>query len=564
MSDKPREKGASALEAGATDGILGPNPFVGLRPEDIVETIKAIANASLKQPTLVPELQARFTLRLFQILLDASDIQPDASDRRFSDPEWTDSRLHRAWLQIYLTWCGVMNEFVDRLTLDRLSKGRARFVISLLNEAMSPTNMLPGNPAALSKAIETRGSSIVEGIKNAVSDLLNNNALPSQVDKMAYHLGRDLAVSKGAVVFSNEMLELIHYAPVTEQVYARPQLIIPPQINKFYVFDLSPGKSIVEHLLKNGFQVFAVSWRNPVAEHCNWNLDAYVEALLQAVDATRAITGSDDVNLHGACSGAMTMTALLGYLASKKDTRVNAASLMVAVLGHDPDSLLSLFLTPEAVVAAKANSAMKGVLDGREMGSTFAWLRPKDLVWNYWVNNYLMGNRPPKFDILFWNNDTTRLPARFHAELLDVFAERVFERPGAVSVLGATIELGHIGCDTFVVAGLTDHITSWKGVYRSARLLGGQCEFILSSSGHIQSLINPPSNRKAKFFTNPKTDLPADEWLAGASERAGSWWTYWVEWLAARSGERRDAPAALGNDRFMPTIPAPGAYVFEK
>ncbi|HET9302169.1 MAG TPA: alpha/beta fold hydrolase [Propionibacteriaceae bacterium] len=547
----------------AAEGILGPNPFVGLRPEDVLETIRAVCNASLRQPTLVLEQQAKLARELYQVLTGSSAAKPAPGDRRFSDLAWTENALYRAWLQVYLAWRSRLNEFIDQLELDRMSKDRARFIAALVTEALAPTNFLLGNPGALKKAVETKGVSIVDGLKNMLEDLVSNNAMPAQVDKTAFELGKNVAVSAGAVVFSNEVLELIQYAPTTAQVHARPHLIVPPQINKFYVFDLSPGKSIVEHLLNSGFQVFVVSWRNPTADHCEWNLDTYVRALLQAIEATCGICASDSINLHGACSGAMTMSALLGYLAATGDTRVSAATMMVAVLGRNPDSQLGLFVTPETIAAAKAKSALKGVLDGHEMGTVFAWLRPNDLVWNYWVNNYLMGNRPPQLDILFWNNDSTRLPARFHAQLLDAFAERLFERPGVLNVLGVPINLKQVTCDKFVVAGLTDHITSWKGVYSSAKLFGGTCEFVLSSSGHIQSLINPPTSLKAKFFINRDISQPADEWLSDAQQFSGSWWDHWVEWLAQRSGPQREAPASLGNEQLKPGALAPGTYVFE-
>ena len=536
---------------------------MGLRPEDVLETIRAVCNASLRQPTLVLEQQAQLARELYQVLTGSSAAKPAPGDRRFSELAWTENALYRAWLQGYLAWRSRLNEFIDQLELDRMSKDRARFIAALVTEALAPSNFLLGNPGALKKAVETKGVSIVEGLKNVLEDLVSNNAMPAQVDKTAFQLGKNVAVSAGAVVFSNEVLELIQYASTTAQVHARPHLIVPPQINKFYVFDLSPGKSIVEHLINSGFQVFVVSWRNPTADHCEWNLDTYVRALLQAIEATCAICGSDSVNLHGACSGAMTMSALLGYLAATGDTRVSAATMMVAVLGRNPDSQLGLFVTPETIAAAKAKSALKGVLDGHEMGTVFAWLRPNDLVWNYWVNNYLMGNRPPKLDILFWNNDSTRLPARFHAQLLDAFAERLFERPGVLNVLGVPINLKQVTCDKFVVAGLTDHITSWKGVYSSAKLFGGTCELVLSSSGHIQSLINPPTNLKAKFFINRDISQPADEWLSDAQQFSGSWWDHWVEWLSQRSGPQREAPASLGNEQFKPGALAPGTYVFE-
>jgi len=365
------------------------------------------------------------------------------------------------------------------------------------------------------------------------------------------------------VVFRNDLLELIQYAPSTSDVYARPHLIVPPQINKYYIFDLSPGRSIVEFMVKSGFQVFVVSWRNPTPAQRSWDMEAYVAALLQAIEAVRDIADSEDVNLHGACSGAMTMSALLGHLAAKGDRLVNAATLMVAVLDSTADSQLGLFATPEAIAAAKQNSAGKGVLEGREMGRVFAWMRPNDLVWNYWVNNYLMGNPPPAFDILYWNNDTTRLAAKFHAQLLDIFVGNLFRKPETISILGTHVNLSEVNCDKYVVAGVTDHITPWKGVYNTARIFGGKTDFILSSSGHIQSLINPPGNPKAKFYLNPQLPPDAEQWLAEAKPAFDSWWVHWRHWLVARSGEKRPAPAALGNDRNKPGADAPGTYVTE-
>jgi len=338
---------------------------------------------------------------------------------------------------------------------------------------------------------------------------------------------------------------------------------VPPQINKFYIFDLSPGKSIVEYLVQSRFQVFVVSWRNPTPAQRNWDMQTYVAALLEAIEAIREITKTEDVNLHGACSGAMTLAALLGSLAAHRRRLVNAATLMVAVLDSSAQSQLGLFATPEAISAAKQNSAAKGVLEGQEMGRVFAWMRPNDLVWNYWVSNYLMGNTPPAFDILYWNNDTTRLAARFHAELLDIFAANLFTKPGAIRILNAPINLSEVDCDKFVVAGVTDHITPWKGVYNTARIFGGTTEFVLSSSGHIQSLINPPGNPKAKFYLNSKLPPDPEQWLAEAQPISGSWWEHWRRWLQARSGNIRPASQTLGSERYRPLERAPGTYVTE-
>ena len=560
---KARSEQTNDLAASAAEGMLGPNPFVGLRPQDIMATAQQIGTQALRQPTLLMEQEAALVRDLIAVLGGSAESTPPQGDKRFTDPAWQTNSLYRMTLQAYVAWRSALTGFVDRSTLDAKSKERAQFVLSLFTDALSPTNTLLGNPAALKKIIDSGGASLLGGMRNLVTDMLQNQGMPAQVDRSAFKVGENLGTSQGSVVFRNEVLELIQYAPTTEHVYARPQLIVPPQINKFYVFDLSEGKSIVDYLVKSKFQVFMVSWRNPTAAQSHWDLDTYVTALLEAITAVRDITGSDDVNLHGACSGAMTISALLGHLASRGDKSVNAATLMVAVLDNTADSQLGLFATPEAIAAAKQNSTSKGVLAGEEMGRVFAWMRPNDLVWNYWVNNYLLGKAPPAFDILYWNNDATRLPAAMHGQLLDIFTGNLFSKPRALTVLGTPIDLSEVKCDKYVVAGMTDHITPWKGVYNTARTFGGKTRFVLSSSGHIQSLINPPGNPKAKFFLN--TDLPAtaDAWLANAQAEKESWWADWRTWLADHSCERRAAPATVGNKQHPAGVKAPGTYVME-
>ena len=537
------------------------NPFIGLRGCDVVDTVRQVSTQAVRQPTLLLEQKAALLRELMAALSGNGAAEPQKGDKRFVDPTWQSNPFYRAAMQSYLSWCNALNGFVERSVLDDRSKERAQFLLQLATDALAPTNTLLGNPAALRKIIESGGTSLVSGLKNAMTDLLRNQGMPSQVDMSAFEVGKNLGTAPGSVVFRNEVLELIQYTPATGEVYGRPQLIVPPQINKFYVFDLSKGKSIVDYLLGNEFQVFVVSWRNPTIEHRDWDMDTYVAALIEAVHAVREITGSEDVNLHGACSGAMTMSALMGHLEARGERLVNAATLMVAVLDSTADSQIGLFATPESIAAAKQNSILKGVLGGDEMGRVFAWMRPNDLVWNYWVNNYLLGNAPPVFDILYWNNDTTRLPGKFHAQLLDIFTGNLFARPRALNVLGTPIDLSAVNCDMYVVGGITDHITPWKGVYNTARAFGGKTRFVLSSSGHIQSLINPPGNPKAKFFLNPELPAEPEAWLAGAVTESDSWWDNWKQWLAERSAERRPAPASVGSTRHPALADAPGTYV---
>lgn len=551
------------IAAQAADEVLGPNPFIGLRPADVLASLADIGGQVFKAPMLAVQQETRLAATLFSVLSGSSDITPVKGDKRFLDAAWNTNPFYHRYLQGYLALSQAFDDFVDNAAMDSVAKQRAHFVLSLYLDALAPTNTLAGNPAAIRKALESGGASLLAGYKNLLADVTANQGMPAQVDMKAFAPGRNLALSPGAVVWQNDVLELIQYSPTTKQVHARPQLIVPPQINKFYIFDLAPGKSIVEYLVAAGLQVFIVSWRNPSPAQRDWDMDNYVAALLGAIAAVRDITGSDDVNLHGACSGAMTLAALLGHLAATGQKLVNAATLMVAVLDTDADSLLGIFATPETIAAAKMNSARKGVLEGDEMGRVFAWMRPNDLVWNYWVNNYLMGNPPPVFDILYWNNDTTRLPAAFHAQLLDIFGDKLLQRPGGVTVLDTPINLADVTCDLFVMGGVTDHITPWKGVYRTARRFGGKVEFILSSSGHIQSLINPPGNPKARYFAG--RDLPdtPEAFLSGAKELSGSWWDRWGEWIAQHSGTLQPAPRSLGNVRHKPGAKAPGTYVIE-
>jgi polyhydroxyalkanoate synthase subunit PhaC len=426
--------------------ILGPNPLVGLSPADILETMQRIAGGVLRSPQAALNREMDFVRTLLSILAGAAEIEAQKSDKRFVDPVWSTNPFYRMSMQAYLAWSRTMEGFARDIGLDEAAQRRARFVMSLLTEASAPTNTLVGNPAALKAALESGGQSLTKGLRNLLNDLATNNGMPAQVDKSKFKVGGNLALSPGAVVWRNEVLELIQYVPQTAEVHARPHLIVPPQINKFYVFDLAPGKSIVEHLLKHGFQTFIVSWRNPTAEQRDWNMETYVSSLLDAIEAVRAITGSEDVNLHAACSGAITTSALLGYLAAKKQKLIHAVSMMVAVLRPENESLLGAFASKGTIAAARLASEAKGVLEGEEMSRIFAWMRPNDLVWNYWVNNYLMGNPLPAFDVLYWNSDSTRLPAGFHSDLLDVLGGESLHKPGVMSVLGGIDRPEHGRC----------------------------------------------------------------------------------------------------------------------
>jgi len=361
-------------------------------------------------------------------------------------------------------------------------------------------------------------------------------------------------------------MELIQYKPVGDEVYGRPLLIAPPQINKFYVFDLTPEKSIVRFALAGGLQTFAISWRNPTPAEGHFGLDTYVAALEEAVDVICEITGSEDVNIWGSCSGGITMSAFLANLAARGERKIHSATVAVCVLDTEAtqDTTAGIFVTPGSIAAAKNASRLKGVVEGKELARMFAWMRPNDLIWNYWVNNYLLGNDPPAFDILYWNNDTTHLPAQLHSDFLDLLHSNPYVNPGRLKVRGHPLDMRKVDIDSYVVAGTTDHITPWQGCYETAKLYGDRSTFVLSNSGHIQSLLNPPNNPKAFFWTGAEEADDPEAWQKQAERRAGSWWPHWLEWITARSGEKKPAPASLGTAHLPALDAAPGRYVMEK
>ena len=551
----------------AADAILGANPFVGLDSDQILGELTNFVSETFKHPEVLGGQLTRMAVELAKVAAGVSEVAPEDSDKRFSDPTWADNPFYRRVMQTYLVWRSTMQSMVPERGYangEWKETEQQRFAVRLLTEALAPTNLLLGNPAAIKRAFETGGASLIHGLRNFLDDLRNNNGMPQTVDKRPFAVGRNLAVTPGAVVFRSEMLELLQYAPTTRQVYERPLLLVPPQINKFYIMDLAPKRSLTEYAVARGVPFFTVSWRNPKPEHRNWGLDEYVIAIKEALDAVCEITGSPAANLLGVCSGGITSTLMLGHLAALGDRRINAATLVVTMLDSSMPSMTGMFTTEESVAAAVERSRRQGMLNGAEMARLFAWLRPNDLVWNYWVNNYLMGKDPAPFDILYWNADSTNLPARLHAGFMELLLRNGLTRAGAVEILGTPIDLRQAGNDLFVVGGMTDHICSWRAVYNGARLFGGRSEFVLNSSGHVQTLVCPPTNFKARYYVNPSMGDDPDAWLKEATEQKGSWWDHWLGWLDKRSGDKREAPANLGSRRFPPLEPAPGKYVMEQ
>jgi poly[(R)-3-hydroxyalkanoate] polymerase subunit PhaC len=568
MSKEPRPEPdlAETVSDQAARNTLALNPLVGLRSEDLLAGAATVLKAVTNEPTIAANQWLWFIGELGKIATGQSDRGPQVGDRRFADAAWKSSNLHRGLLQAYLAWGSAVDTFVSQSSLSELDKTRARLFTTIVVDALAPTNAFLTNPMALKQLIDSGGESLWQGLKNYVEDLVQNGGLPSQVKKSAFKVGENLARTPGAVVFRNPLVELIQYAPTTASVRKRPLVITPPQINKYYAMDLSPDKSMVQFLLNSGIQTFCISWRNPTAAQRDWGLDTYVASLDEAVDAVREVTSADNVSMMGSCSGGITAAAYLGTLDGRNKHKIKNMVLAVCVLdtATTGDSAFGSLVTPETMRAAKEASRLRGVLDGHDLARMFAWMRPNDLIWNYWVNNYLLGKEPPAFDILFWNADTTCLPARLHSDYIDLYFTNPFVNPKKLSLNGTAIDMAQIKVDSYVIAGVTDHITPWKSVYQTAKIMGNDTTFILSNSGHLQSLLNPPGNQKASFVTGPLAPAGPDAFLAGSQKHEGSWWLHWRDWLHERSDEEVPAPTMLGNARHRADVPAPGTYVFDQ
>jgi len=541
------ERAAQALEAGEDAGEL-----------DLRQTLFSLA--TVVNPVAVAKESISLGVELVKITVGTSNISPDKRDWRFKDEAWETNPLYKRLGQSYLAFCqsatGILGNKADWRTQER-----AKFAIDVATSALAPTNFLLGNPAALRKAVATRGSSLTQGFGNFVSDLRHNGGMPSIVDATSFKKGENIAATPGAVVFRNDILEIIQYAPTTDSVRSVPLLIIPPQINKYYFLDMAPGRSLVEFSVAQGIQVFMVSWRNPTEADCDWDLDSYVGALLEALDVINSITRTKKINTMGFCAGGITMSAMVSYLAASSDRRINSVSYAVTLLDWNTPSQVGMLQSETLVESTKKRSKKKGVTSGQDLGKVFAWFRPNELVWNYWVNNYLMGEAPPKFDILAWNADSANLPAGLHAEFLDIFLHNQLTKPGGVQVLGKPLDLASITTDAYVTGAINDHLTPWKGCYRTTQLLGGDSTFVLSHAGHIASLVNPPGNPKARYYVGGKTGPDAAAWQEQAQEVQGSWWEHWAKWIDRRSGNTKNAPKSLGNNAHPELEPAPGSYI---
>ncbi|WP_245401530.1 PHA/PHB synthase family protein [Nocardia albiluteola] len=516
-----------------------------------------------RRPGVVGTRVSALGRELVDIARGQSQVAPARSDKRFADPAWQGNPLLRRAMQAYLAAGDTAETLLTDAQLDWRDEEWMRFVVDNAIDALAPTNNPLLNPVAWKAAIDTGGSSMVQGVRHFLGDMAGAPRIPAMVEANAFTVGENVAVTAGSVVLRTEAFELIQYAPTTEQVRTVPLLMVPPVINKFYVMDIAPGRSMIEYFLSQGQQVFAMSWRNPDAAQRDWGFDTYGGAILDALAAVQRITGSERTHLQASCSGGILAAMTAAHLAAiGQEQRLASLTLMVTVLDQSHAGFADAVLDEETAQLAIAASARKGYLDGAALAEMFAWLRPNDLVWRYWVNNYLQGRQPAPFDVLFWNADATRMTAALHRDMVMLGLHNALTVPDAASMLGTPVDLSRVSVDSYVVAGLTDHISPWQACYRSARLLGSKdSRFVLSTSGHIAALVNPPGNPKSAYRIGATDEADPGAWADSAAQHQGSWWTDFTDWLGERSGPMRDAPATLGLPELPPLAPAPGTYV---
>jgi polyhydroxyalkanoate synthase len=490
---------------------------------------------------------------------------PDLSDRRFADPAWHSNPLHAFNAAVYLLNARYLNALAEAVEADEASRRKIRFATQQAIDALSPKNFLATNPEAQQKLVETQGGSLTRGIMHMLSDLRKGHI--SQTDETAFEVGKNVATTEGAVVFENELMQLLQYRPLTKEVHERALLIVPPCINKFYILDLQPENSLIRHAVAQGHTVFVVSWVNPDASlgHLGWN-DYVDRGVIAAIDTVLDISGQKQLNTLGFCVGGTLLATALAVLAERGRKPASSLTLLTTMLDFTDVGVIDVYVD-EAQVAQREQAIGKGgLMPGRDFAAAFSSLRPNDLVWNYVQSNYLKGEDPPPFDLLYWNSDSTNLPGpMFCYYLRNMYLENRLRDPGVLSVGGDPVDLGKVQAPAFIYGSREDHIVPWLSAYASTGLLNkgkrGANRFVLGASGHIAGVVNPPAKKKRSYWVNDKLPASAEAWMAGAVEHPGSWWTEWADFLVRYAGKRVKAPARYGNTRHKPIEPAPGRYV---
>jgi polyhydroxyalkanoate synthase len=550
---------------------------------DVAESSKAMAAFVAPWTKAVADITAAqmdavkaFTAPVAALVPGAVPAAEPIKDRRFAGEAWRKDPRFEAVARTYLTQTDLLRKALDAAPIDERSRAQWRFALNQVMDALSPANTLPTNPEALQLAMETGGASLIEGLRLFTEDLARGRI--AMTDESAFEVGRNVGTTQGAVVFQNELMQLIQYAPTTKQVHERPVLIIPPCINKYYILDLQPENSFVRHAVAEGHTVFLASWRNATPAQGELTWDDYVEhGVLKALDVAREITGADKVNTLGFCIGGTLLATALAVRAARGEHPASSMTLMTTLLDFAKSGDLGLLITPEMVAAREAAIGKGGLLKGTEMAQVFASLRANDLIWPYVVKGYLKGQAPPAFDLLYWNSDDSNLPGpMFCWYLRNCYLENKLREPGAVTVAGEPVDFRSIELPTFLYASKDDHIVPWKSAHLSTQLLSGEVTFVLGASGHIAGVINPPAKNKRNYWVatgsgaaddaqpGAKLEADPDRWLETAEKVPGSWWPNWYAWLAPHGGAQVMAPKRPGNAQYRPVEEAPGSYVRAK
>lgn len=494
---------------------------------------------------------------------------PKIGDRRFSAEAWAQNPAAAYTAQMYLLNARTLMQMADAVQGDEKTRQRIRFAVQQWIDAASPSNFLAFNPEALQKAVETKGESVAAGLQHLFEDLQKGHV--SQTDETVFEVGRNVATTAGTVVFENELFQLIEYKPLTAKVHERPMLFVPPCINKYYILDLQPENSVIRYTVEQGHRVFVVSWRNPDESLVATTWDDYIEqGAITAIRTVQAIGGTEKINTLGFCVGGTILSTALAVLAARGEQPAASVTLLTTLLDFSNTGILDVFVDEASVQLREITIGEQaptgpGLLKGKELATTFSFLRPNDLVWNYVVGNYLKGETPPPFDLLYWNGDSTNLPGPMYCWYLrHMYLQNELKVPGALTVCGEKIDLSTIEAPVFIYASREDHIVPWTSAYGSVPLFKGKRSFVLGASGHIAGVINPPAKGKRSYWTNAKLPATADEWFAGATEHPGSWWTTWSDWLKPSGGKLVNAPKAPGNRQYKAIEPAPGRYVKAK
>jgi polyhydroxyalkanoate synthase len=487
--------------------------------------------------------------------------EPAKGDRRFQAEEWSQNPIFGYIKQSYLLSSKLMQEMAANANLSEKEQKKLEFYTQQYIDALSPTNFAMTNPEVLQQALETKGQSLVDGMKNLLGDV--DKGRISMTDESAFVLGENIATSKGSVVFENEMFQLIQYNPTTEETFTRPTLIVPPCINKFYILDLQESNSYVKYCVDQGQTTFLISWLNPTIEQGDISWDDYVEkGIIKASQVVKEITEADKVNGVAWCVGGTLLTTALAVLAARKDTTFASATFFTTLLDFTDPGDLCVFIDEQQVKKLEDKVTNQGYLSGRELATSFNMLRSNDLIWSYVVNNYLKGKTPPPFDILYWNSDSTNLPANMYTFYVNnMYLENNLTKKDALTICGEKIDLGKIKIPCYFLSTIEDHIAPWGGTFKGTELLKGKNEFVLGASGHVAGVINPASKNRRNYWINGEQGKSEDHWLETAERQEGSWWPHWANWLKARAGKKVAAPAATGNDTYKEIEPAPGRFV---